>query len=193
MASACRSKADRYRERIKQDLLEAKKMKNCPEVSPVSPDTIYRRSILILKLDKDAQMKLLLEMGFEPPIFDRSEHRIFGLDTDSKVKSIELCKELKKLLAPIKDISREEMDIEEDILFDNPTAVWPTGWEDPQFLRMYCRGPSGVETAEAATDLIKKVKIEEYTEAKVIYFFLISIPLLFCGIYKDGSCRRCPS
>ncbi|KAI3977302.1 hypothetical protein MKX01_000215 [Papaver californicum] len=179
MATACRSKSDRYHDRIKQDLLEAEKM-----------------NILRMKLDKDSQMKLL--MGCDPPVSGQSKRLIIPY-TDSKGKSIEgknkwdgdrikrlkLSKELEKLLAPTEDIPREvekkrdvdrikklmleklkkflaptidihreEMDIKEDILFNNHTAVCS-----------YRSGPGGVEAAEAATDFIKKVKIEEYTEA----------------------------
>ncbi|KAI3975808.1 hypothetical protein MKX01_021400 [Papaver californicum] len=202
MATASRSKSDQYHDRIKQDLLEAEKMNYYPEESPVSPATIFRKSILRMKLDKDPQMKLLLEMGcigYEPPVSGQSKRWILGPYTGSKGKSIEgenkwdgdrikrlkLSKELVRFLAPTEDIPREvehkrdvdrikklmlekvekflsptvdihreEMDIKEDILFDNHTAVCS-----------YRSGPSGVEAAEAATDFIKKVKIEEYTEA----------------------------
>ncbi|KAI3923653.1 hypothetical protein MKW98_011283 [Papaver atlanticum] len=71
-------------------------------------------------------------------------------------------KEFEKYLSSIirKDTPREEMAIEED----NHTADWATRMEEPRFVRVYRRGHSGVEAAEAATDFIKKVKIEEDTE-----------------------------
>ncbi|KAI3923651.1 hypothetical protein MKW98_011281 [Papaver atlanticum] len=205
MATACLSKEDRFREIVKMEILETKKIreKYSLDASPMSPATIWRKSISSWKLDKDEEMKLLLEIGCEPPV-DHSENGIIVIENSKvkfikgeymsegdRIKKLKLRKEFgKKFLAPIKDIPREEMDIEEDItavcptgweepkhtealremdieediLFDNHTAAWAKWLEDRQWVRIYPRGRSGVEAAETATDFIKKVTIEEDTE-----------------------------
>ncbi|MCL7041582.1 hypothetical protein MKW94_026450, partial [Papaver nudicaule] len=112
-----------------------------------------------MKLDKDARMKLPTSQmwgGYEPQVYYHSEHRVPVPETDPKVEFnegedmlddewIEILKMREKLFSSLseKDIPEEAMDIEED-----HTAVWDARWENLQLVKV-CRGPTGVEAAEA--------------------------------------------